>query len=97
MNRDELIAKLKALSVELKQRYDIQDIYLFGSFATDTQKKKSDVDIAIRTDIVDYFKLCEIKRLIERRLKRKVDLVRIRKDLCQRFLEKIEKEGVRVG
>ncbi len=97
MTRDELITKLKALSVELKQLYDIQDIYLFGSFAKDKQKKGSDVDIAIRTNIVDYFKLCEIKRLIEKRLKRKVDLVRLRSDLGKNFLEKIEKEGVRVG
>ena len=47
MTTNELIIKLKNVKDELKQKFGIEQIALFGSYARDEANEDSDVDIAI--------------------------------------------------
>ncbi len=70
---------LKQHKNELKEKYKIKEIGVFGSYVRGEQKKKgSDVDILVafkEEDIPGLFKFIEIERRFERLLKKKVDLV----------------------
>ena len=47
MTTNELIIHLKSLKNELKNRFGIEEIALFGSYARGEATEESDVDIAI--------------------------------------------------
>ena len=64
---------------ELKGKYKIREMGIFGSFVRGEQRKKSDIDILVEFDeenIPDLLKFIEIERYLEKMLNRKVDLVR---------------------
>lgn len=64
---------------------------IFGSFARGEQKKKSDVDILVEIDdSVSLFGVANLKGLLEKALRRKIDLVEyslIRKELRRSILK----------
>lgn len=74
-SREETLQRLKAMLPELRSRYGMHDVAVFGSIARGDFDEQSDVDIVsefskpIGWDIVD---ICD---LLERTLGRKVDLV----------------------
>ena len=75
MKRESLIARLRSLKPQLKSRYGIEEIALFGSFARDEAKEESDIDIAIlKIGHKDFFLRMEARRFLEERLGKKVDL-----------------------
>lgn len=47
MNRAELIARLQVHAPELVARYGVRKLALFGSFARDTPRPDSDVDVLV--------------------------------------------------
>jgi len=75
---------------EIKQKYKIKEIGIFGSFTKGEQNKKSDIDILVKfEEVPDLLKFIEIERYILKILGKKVDLVRketIRKELKKRIL-----------
>lgn len=78
---------------ELKRKYRIKEIGIFGSFVRDEQKKTSDVDILVEfEEVPDLLKFVNLERYLEELLQIKVDLVRkqaIRKELKERILEEV--------
>ena len=62
---------------ELKRKYKIKEMKVFGSYVRNEQREKSDVDILVDFyEIPDLLKFIEIERYLERILGVKVDLVR---------------------
>lgn len=59
---------------ELKKLY-VSKIGLFGSFAKNKQHKKSDVDIIVKLDKKTFDNYATLLILLEKLLKRKIDLV----------------------
>jgi len=75
MTKSELLEKLSLLKDELKYKFGIDQIALFGSYARNSATHESDVDIAIiKTNKKDYFLMLDAKRFIENVLGKKVDL-----------------------
>ncbi|MEM1514245.1 MAG: nucleotidyltransferase family protein [Candidatus Thermoplasmatota archaeon] len=67
---------LKQNEKELKEKYKIKEIMIFGSYVRNEQKKKSDIDILVDFyEIPDLLKFIEIERHIKKMLGVKVDLV----------------------
>ncbi len=91
MNLEEVKSILKEHKEEIKQKYKIKEIGIFGSFTRDEQTKRSDIDILVKfEEIPDLLKFIEIERYISRILRKKVDLVRkesIRKELKREILD----------
>lgn len=90
MDREYILTFLKEHKEELKQKYNIQKIALFGSFARDEANEKSDIDILV--DMPSSFdKFFELKYYLEKNFNREVDLGKF-KTLRLLVKEKIEKE-----
>lgn len=75
MTTNELILKLNNVKDVLKQKFGIEEIALFGSYARGEASEDSDVDIAImKIEKKDYFKRIEAKYYLEDFLQKKVDI-----------------------
>ncbi len=61
---------------EIKERFNVKEIGIFGSYIKGVQKKRSDVDILVEfTEPVGLFKFMDLEEHLEHLLKTKVDLV----------------------
>jgi predicted nucleotidyltransferase len=61
---------------ELKDRYFVQEIGIFGSYVRGEQSEKSDIDILVELEKpVGFFKFLELEEFLEDLLGLKVDLV----------------------
>ena len=90
MDREYILTFLKEHKEELKQKYHIKKMALFGSFARDEADEKSDIDILV--DMPSSFdKFFELKYYLEENFNREVDLGKF-KTLRLLVKDKIEKE-----
>lgn len=68
---------LAAHKDEVRERYNLKEIGIFGSFVRGEQKKTSDIDILVEfQEVPDLLKFIELERYFEELLQMKVDLVR---------------------
>jgi predicted nucleotidyltransferase len=56
MDRDEIIAKLKAVEPQLRA-HGVAALYLFGSYARDEARRDSDVDVFVDPGTQDFYRL----------------------------------------
>jgi len=76
MTRNQILDLLTQYKAELRLTYGVQEIALFGSYARQTAREVSDIDIAIELDdekktSTNFFGL---KRFLEERLGKQIDL-----------------------
>ena len=77
MTKSETLDRLRALEPELRQR-GVRALYLFGSHARGQAGANSDVDLFFDDDPDDpmsYFKVIDLERFIQERLKTTIDLI----------------------
>lgn len=92
---DEIKGILKEHKEEVRQKYRVSEIGIFGSFVRGEQKKRSDIDILVEFDernIPGLLKFIEMERYLEKLLRKKVDLVRkggIRPELRKIILQEV--------
>jgi hypothetical protein len=72
--REEILQVLKDEMPYLKDKYGVERIAIFGSFAKDSQKKKSDVDILVQLTKPLGLGFIELADYLEELLGRKVDI-----------------------
>lgn len=78
MRRDEALGILRAALPELRSRYAVRDIAVFGSVARDEAGPDSDVDLLVEFEAGQaggYFKFLALQEDLEKRLHQAVDLV----------------------
>jgi predicted nucleotidyltransferase len=96
MDRDLIIELLKLHKAELKSRYGLISLAVFGSVARNTAQKSSDVDLLINFDgpatTARYF---GVQFYLEDLLHRPIDLV-TEKALRPEFRPQIELEAIHV-
>lgn len=75
-DRDEIISILRAALPDLRQRWPIQSLALFGSMARDEATEASDVDLLVEFDKpVALFSFFALEQELEQLVHRQVDLV----------------------
>ncbi|WP_300362453.1 nucleotidyltransferase family protein [Hydrogenimonas sp.] len=77
--REEIIDYLRRHRKELKEKFHVKKIGLFGSFARNEQKISSDIDLIIELEenVSHVFTLKrELSRFLEKELGRPVDIAR---------------------
>jgi len=94
MQTRELLQSLRVCKKELSAKYPIRTMILFGSYATHRQHPKSDVDIALELTEPRYSALFEIKEYLQDRLRCRVDIVRLRKNMNSYLQRRIFREGI---
>lgn len=82
--------------LQIKIKYNIPELYLFGSFAKHQENENSDVDIAVRLEKTDAFLLVHILQEAKDKLHRNVDIVQLRERMNPLLKQTILEEGVRV-
>ncbi|MFH0976603.1 MAG: nucleotidyltransferase domain-containing protein [Spirochaetota bacterium] len=99
MDKDETIELINIYINRIKEFIDIKNVYLFGSFANETQRTDSDIDIGIFADSIDEDYFDTLKKLYE--IRRSVD-VRIEPHLFisghdrSGFSTEVEKTGIKI-
>lgn len=79
---------------ELKEKFKVKEVGIFGSYAKRGQRKRSDVDILVEfEEVPGLFKFIELEDYITEILGVKVDLVR-KKALREELKDRILKETV---
>ena len=75
--------------IELKEKFGVKKIGIFGSFARDEQKKTSDIDILVELEKpIGIFQFLDLEEYLSKLLKRKVDLT------TKKAIKKIIKKAV---
>jgi predicted nucleotidyltransferase len=75
---EDIRIKLERLKPVLKERYQVETIGFFGSYARGEQKEKSDVDVLVeflQPNTIDLFDFIELEEFLSKQLGIKVDLV----------------------
>ena len=75
---EDVRAKLEELKPVLKERYQVETLGFFGSYARGEQKKKSDIDVIVefsQPNTIDLFDFIELEDFLSKKLGVKVDLV----------------------
>lgn len=84
---------LKALLPELKEKYHIKKIGVFGSYRRGDYSPDSDVDILVEfSQTIDLFTFAELKLFLSERLSMEVDLVTpdaIKKRMKDRIISEV--------
>jgi len=92
----EIQDSLQRLKPVLIDKYNISSIGLFGSIVRDDfSPTKSDVDILVDFSMPIGIEFIDMANLLERELKRKVDLVS-KNGIKQKYLQQIEAEIIYV-
>lgn len=90
MEANKEIEKIKNKIIPVLKEYKVTKAGIFGSYARGEQKKNSDVDILVKTgDEMGLLEFIGLKLMLQRAVKRKVDLVEyetIRKELREIIL-----------
>ena len=86
MTKSDIINYLKKQNSFFKEKYAVEKIGLFGSYARDEAKDTSDIDIVVKMK-PKLLDMVAIKQLIEEDLHKKVDIVRLR-DKMNPYLKK---------
>ena len=90
LTKQEILDFLKQNKSFFKKKFDIDNIILFGSYARDEATLESDIDILIKSTKKSFDKQFYLKKLLEEKFKKKVDLIyydSVRK-FIMRFIKK---------
>ena len=72
----EIKAQLNVLMPILKEKYCVETLEIFGSYARAEQNKKSDLDVLITfSRHYDLWEFIDVKEFLTKKLRMKVDLV----------------------
>jgi hypothetical protein len=95
MTKNIILEFLKDHKSELKEKFGLTRVGLFGSYAKGTATKDSDIDLAIEMEIKDFFLRNDLKEYLENSFKIPVDIGYF--DSFREFYKKkIEKEIIYV-
>lgn len=75
ISKKEIIEILKKELPYLKEKYGVNKIGLFGSFAIGTQKEESDIDIVVEYEGTLGLKFFELWEYLEQLFKMKMDVL----------------------
>ncbi len=90
-NKADILKELKSIKQELHEKYHIEKLGIFGSYATDCANEESDLDVIIEfiEEQPEAYRIKnEIKSILQKRFGLKVDLAR------ERFLKPYFKEEI---
>lgn len=92
MDKVKILATLKEYKAENQKRYGIKSLGIFGSYSRNEENENSDIDVVIETKTPDMFQLVHIKEELELLFKKKVDLIRKRKNMNSVLLKRINSD-----
>ena len=99
MDKNEVIEKVKAYKVLLKDHFNMNSVYLFGSYAKDNYTEDSDIDVAVIVDQVegDFFAINPLLWKLRRQIDDRIEPIIIEKKFDDaNFLDEIIRTGIEI-
>lgn len=99
MDQTKILNKLIAYRKLLEQYFEVEEIYLFGSYAHGKPRKDSDIDVAVVVKKLskDYFSDTPLIWKLRRKIDTRIEPVLFEKDKDQSgFLQEIKKKGIEI-
>jgi len=100
MDKREAIEKVKEYKLLLKNYLPLEKVYLFGSYAKNTNSADSDIDVAIVVSHIegDYFAIHPLLWKLRRQIDDRIEPVLIERDNDNGdFLSEIQKYGIEIA
>ena len=91
LKQEDILNYLTQHKKEFQEKYNIERIGLFGSYARNEAHEESDIDIYVKMP-PKMFKLVALKQQIENDLKKSVDILREHKQMKPFLLKMIQKD-----
>ena len=95
LDKTNILNYLKEHYSQFQEKYHVEKIGLFGSYARDEAKPDSDIDIFVKMQ-PSLFDMVAIKEQIENDLNKKVDIIREHKNIKPLLLKMIQKDLIYV-
>ena len=99
MDKNEAIKKVKQYKLLLKNYFNLDAVYLFGSYARDNFREDSDIDVAIIVSNIsgDFFSVNPLLWKLIRQVDDRIEPVLIdRNNDRSGFLEEIIRNGIEI-
>jgi predicted nucleotidyltransferase len=100
MDKNEAIEKIRQYRLLIKEHFDVDKVYLFGSYVSETNHEDSDIDVAIVVNSLegDYFTVTPLIWKLRRQIDDRIEPIIIEKGIDKAgFLEEIQKNGIEIG
>ncbi len=99
MDKSEAISIVQKYSVLLKKYFTLEKVYLFGSYANNTFREDSDIDVAIVVSRIDgdFFSIQPLLWKLRRQIDDRIEPILIERENDHgEFLKEIQKHGIEV-
>lgn len=93
MTKMEILNYLRSHYALLNEKYGVEKIGLFGSYARDEANEDSDIDIFVKME-PKLLNMVAVKQILEKDLHRKVDIVRLREQMNPSLKKRILQDAV---
>ena len=100
MDKGEAINKVREYSILLKKYIPLEKVYLFGSYAKNTYRTDSDIDVAIVVNKLegDFFTIQPLLWKLRRQVDDRIEPILIEKDNdYSGFLVEIQRNGIEIA
>jgi len=100
MDKSEAINKVKEYSTLLKKYFPLEKVYLFGSYAKNTNRPDSDIDVAIVVSHIDgdFFSIQPLLWKLRRQIDDRIEPILIERENDKGdFLKEIQKNGIEIA
>lgn len=100
MDKGEAINKVRQYRLLLQNYLSFEKIYLFGSYARNTNREDSDIDVAIVVNHIDgdYFSINPLLWKLRRQIDDRIEPILIEKDHDEGdFLSEVQKYGIEIA
>lgn len=99
MDKNEAINKVKQFKILIKDHFDLDQVYLFGSYAKGTNVKDSDIDVAVIVNRIsgDYFATIPLLWKLRRQVDDRIEPILLEKNNDMGgFIDEIVKHGIEI-
>jgi predicted nucleotidyltransferase len=99
MDKREAITKVQQYRILLQQHFTIESVYLFGSYAKNSNREDSDIDVAVVVNHIDgdYFAVNPLLWKLRREVDDRIEPILIEKDYDETdFLSEVKKYGIEI-
>lgn len=99
MGEEEVIKKVKSYKALLKDYFDIDSVYLYGSYTQGSAHEDSDIDVAIIVNHLsgDYFSTIPLAWKLRSKIDNRIEPIIFEKEKDESgFLDEILKTGVEI-
>lgn len=97
MDKSEVVTKLKEYKALVSKHFDIDNVILYGSYATGNQREESDIDVAVVVNSIQesYFSYAPLLWKLRRQVDDRIEPVLVEKDKDNSgFLQEIMRTGL---